>query len=80
MTIEDAVLQNLQTLPFEKKQEVLDFVEFLHRKSVPKQFRRNPIGLFAELKLDITEADIAEARRELWGKFPREIDYERGCR
>jgi hypothetical protein len=74
MKIEEAVLQNLQTLPFEKKQEVLDFVKFLHKKHVSEQPRRNPIGLFAELKLDITEDDIAEARCELWGKFPRDVE------
>ncbi|ARV63301.1 hypothetical protein BZZ01_29370 [Nostocales cyanobacterium HT-58-2] len=33
MNIEQAVLDNLRTLPNEKQQEVLDFVEFLVQKS-----------------------------------------------
>ncbi|WP_315788652.1 DUF2281 domain-containing protein [Fischerella sp. JS2] len=33
MNIEQAVLDNLRILPYEKQQEVLDFVEFLVQKS-----------------------------------------------
>jgi hypothetical protein len=29
--------------------------------------------LWADLGVDITEEDIAEARREMWGNFPREF-------
>ena len=37
MTIEQAVMQQLQTLPVEKKQEVLDFVEFMKTKVTAKR-------------------------------------------
>jgi hypothetical protein len=30
-------------------------------------------GLWAGLNNHITEEDIAEARREMWGNFPRDI-------
>ena len=30
----------------------------------------------ADLNVDITEADIAEARREMWGNFPRDIEFQ----
>lgn len=73
MTIEQAVLQQLQTLSVEKKQEVLDFVEFLQAKRTVKRQRRNPIGLFADLKLQITAQDIDDARHEMWANFPNEI-------
>ncbi|MFZ4659932.1 MAG: DUF2281 domain-containing protein [Caldilineaceae bacterium] len=73
MTIEQAVLQQLQTLPTERKQEVLDFVEFLQTRRIVKRKRRNPIGLFADLKIQITAQDIDEARQEMWGNFPRDI-------
>ena len=66
MTIEQAVLHQLQTLPTEKKQEVLDFVEFLQTKRIIKRQRRNPSGLFADLKVEITAQDIDEARQEMW--------------
>jgi len=74
MTIEQAVIEKLRVLPVEKQQEVLDFVEFLQRKSAPPRRRHSPIGLCADLNVDITEADIAEARREMWGNFPRDIE------
>jgi hypothetical protein len=30
--------------------------------------------LWADLNMNITEEDIAEARREMWGNFPRDIE------
>ena len=74
MTIEQAIVEKLRVLPVEKQQEVLDFVEFLQHKSAPPRRRHSPIGLCADLNVDITEADIAEARREMWGNFPRDIE------
>jgi hypothetical protein len=49
-------------------------LEFLQRKGAPKLPRRSLKGLWADLGIDITEADIAEARREMWGNFPRDIE------
>jgi hypothetical protein len=37
MSIEQLVIQKLQTLSPEKQQEVLDFVEFLQSKTLPKE-------------------------------------------
>jgi len=72
MTIEEAILERVRTLPIEKQHEVLDFAEFLRaRGSV--EARREPLGgLWKDLGVSITEEDIAEARREMWGSFPRE--------
>jgi Protein of unknown function (DUF2281) len=71
-TIEQSVLEKLRALPPEKQQEVLDFVEFLERKTAAKQPRRSLMGALSDLNIHITEEDIAEARREMWGNFPRE--------
>jgi len=30
-------------------------------------------GLWKDLNIEITEEDIARARSEMWGKFPRDI-------
>jgi hypothetical protein len=60
-------------IPPEKQQEVLDFAEFLRQKTISKKPRRSLKGLCADLNLHITEAEIAEARREMWGHFPREF-------
>lgn len=69
MTIEEVVVEKLRGLPVDKQQAVLDFVEFLLQKSVAQPPRRRLLGLFADLNVDITEEDIAEARREMWGNF-----------
>ena len=71
MTIEQVVLENLRELPPDKQQEVLDLVQFLREKSLPKQHRRSLYGLWSDLDIEITAADIAEVRQEMWGNFPR---------
>ena len=75
MNIEQAVIEKLKSLPPQKQQAVLDFAEFLDRKDSARrshQARQSLEGLWADLGLNITEGDIAEARQEMWGHFPRE--------
>ncbi|MGL6140321.1 MAG: DUF2281 domain-containing protein [Planktothrix sp.] len=73
MNLEQAVLDKLRTLPLDKQQEVLNFTEFLQQKNLPKRSLKSVKGLCADLKIDITEEDIAQVRQEMWGNFPREI-------
>ena len=72
MNIEQAVLEKMRQLPVDKQQEVLDFTEFLYQKMVKRPLR-SVKGLCADIKVDITEEDISQARKEMWGNFPREI-------
>ncbi|MBW1669410.1 MAG: DUF2281 domain-containing protein [Deltaproteobacteria bacterium] len=72
MNIEQTLVEKLRRLSPEKQREVLDFVDFLHKKSEKKAPLSSPKGLWANLGIDISEADIAEARREMWGNFPDE--------
>lgn len=74
MTIEEQVLEKLRELPPEKQKEVLDFVDFLNDKGVGKQPLRSLLGLWSDLDFHVTEEDIAEARREMWGSFPRDVE------
>jgi hypothetical protein len=74
MTLEEQLLEKLRDLPPEKKKEVLDFVDFLKEKGSAKKPRRSLLGLWADLNFHVTEEDIAEARREMWGNFPRDIE------
>ncbi len=74
MTIQEQVLEKLRDLPPDKQKEVLDFAEFLKEKNSPKSPRRSLLGLWEDLNIHITEEDIAEARREMWGNFPRDIE------
>jgi len=71
--LEQTLLDHLRQLPPERQQEVLDFAEFLRQKTTAPQPRRSLRGLCADLNLDLTDTDIADARREMWGNFPREL-------
>lgn len=70
MSIEEAILDRIRLLPPDKKQEVLDFAEFL--AAPQKRALRSPEGLWAHLNVSISEEDIAELRQEMWKDFPRE--------
>lgn len=72
MSIEKSLLEKLVKLPLEKQREVLDFVESLQKETSPQQPRRSLKGLWADLGVQISPEDLAEARREMWGGFPRE--------
>ncbi|WP_193197742.1 hypothetical protein [Nostoc sp. MG11] len=73
MNIEQAVLERLRQLLIDKQQQLLDFAEFLSQKTTSKTPLRTVRGFCADLKVDITEEDIAQARQEMWGNFPRDI-------
>lgn len=73
MTIEEMVLEKLRGLPPEKKKEVLEFLDSLQADGGAKKPLRSLEGLLEDLNVDITDEDIAEARREMWGNFPRDI-------
>jgi hypothetical protein len=73
MSIEQELLEKLRDLPPGKQKEVLDFVDSLKEKNGTKRPLRSLRGLWKDLNIHITEEDIAEARREMWGNFPREI-------
>ncbi len=73
MTITELVQERLGKLPEDKQRAVLAFVE---REIKKTEARRGPLfdpyGLWAHAAVDITEDDIALARLEAWGDFPRE--------
>ena len=73
MTIEEQVLEKLRRLPPERQKEVLDFVNRLKDKGPGSRPRRRLAGLWADLNISLGADDIAEARRELWNDFPREM-------
>jgi hypothetical protein len=77
MTSEEVLLENFKGLPANRQQELLDFAEFLKQKEAVKTPRRSLYGALAHLNIKITEEDIAEARREMWGNFPREHFFDK---
>jgi hypothetical protein len=70
-SIQQVILEKLQKLPPEKQGEVLSFIESLQPEIREK--RSTPGGIWKE-GAEITEEDIAQARREMWANFPREIE------
>ncbi len=68
----DLALLKLRELPPEKQQEVVNLIETLYQQ-IPKRPRRSLEGLWADLGQPVTEEEIAEARREMWGNFPRKF-------
>ncbi|MBY0525838.1 MAG: DUF2281 domain-containing protein [Gemmataceae bacterium] len=72
MGLTNAILEALRGLPPDKQQEVLDFVQFLKQKSSVKAPLQSVRGMCADLGARITSDDIADARLEMWGNFPRE--------
>jgi len=80
MNIEQAILNNLNKLPLDKQEEVLDFVEFLTTRISPprplddqKDSPRLSMGALAHLGVHLTMEEIKEARREMWGNFPTPV-------
>jgi len=73
MRIPELVLEKLRELPPDKQRAVLEVVESLRENGAPAKPLKGFEGLLEEYNVRITEEDIAEARREMWGNFPRDI-------
>jgi hypothetical protein len=65
MSIEKTVLDKVLKLPVEKQRDVLDFVDSLEKKSSSRRPGRSLKGLWADLGVQISAEDIADARREM---------------
>ncbi|GAP96227.1 hypothetical protein [Leptolyngbya sp. NIES-2104] len=67
MQLEEAILTNVRSLSLEQQQAVLEFTRTLRDQK--KRSRRKLRGLCADLEVTVSEADIAQARQEMWGNF-----------
>lgn len=72
MSVSESIIRKIESLTPEQQREVEQMVDRLANGEQQKKPRRSLMGLFEDLNLHITEEDIAEARREMWGNFPRE--------
>ena len=68
MTVTTRVMLKLQALPEDQLRQVLEFIEKLTPET--PLARTSLYGMFEGF--DTSEEEIAEARREMWGNFPRE--------
>ncbi len=65
MTLKQQILVSIRTLPIQQQHEVLNFAQFLCQKSAPKPLKLQRGGLCADLKVQITAADINGFRQYL---------------
>ncbi|MGI8884389.1 MAG: DUF2281 domain-containing protein [Pyrinomonadaceae bacterium] len=72
MTVIETIVEKVKNLSVERQREVLDFAEYLQYKEESNggKSRRSLRGMWKGV--DISAEDIDEARREMWGNFPRE--------
>lgn len=72
MTVIENLIEQVKNLPVERQREVLDFAEYLQHKE--KSNGEKPLESLEGMwkGVDISAEDIDEARREMWGNFPRE--------
>lgn len=71
MTLEQSILNAVRALPPQKQAEVLKVAESLKHGAEPKRPRKSGRGLWADLGVSLSAEDIDEARKEMWGNFPR---------
>jgi hypothetical protein len=72
MNLVDAILDKVKALPVDKQQKVLEYVESL-RTDGERRPSKNPVkGMWRDLGVHLSEADIDEVRREMWRGFPRD--------
>ncbi len=77
MGIAEEVLRKVRALAPDKQIRVLQFVDTLQAEQSPGAHRRSLRGLWRDMGFGVTEKDIADARREMWGDFPRDIGQSR---
>ncbi|MEO6051680.1 MAG: DUF2281 domain-containing protein [Pyrinomonadaceae bacterium] len=77
MTVKEAVLEKLDAMPTFRQQEVLDFAEFLEAKQLVRKPRRSMQGVLSHLKINFTEADMREARNEMWRGYTKDSEDEK---
>lgn len=71
MSLEQAILEAVRTLPVDKQQEILNHAAKLRDEAARKPFK-NIRGLWSDLDISVSAKVIDEAQRELWQNFPRE--------
>jgi hypothetical protein len=72
MSVEEAILKAVRSLPAEKQQEVLNHANRLREEASPKTPFRSIKGLWADLGISLSAAEIDENQREMWNNFPAE--------
>ncbi len=73
MTVEERILECVRELPPQEREKVREFAESLQSRGAKRTPLRRLEGLWEKYDFILTDEDIDEARREMWGNFPREF-------
>ena len=77
MSLVEELIETVKQLPRDKQLQVREFIVQLQgdtdADSVGRPFK-SFLGALEHLRCDISEEDIAQARREMWGNFPRDVE------
>jgi hypothetical protein len=65
----ERIVEKARALPPERQRQILDLLDSFQGHGRKLQ---DPAGLLADLDIDLGDEDLAEAREELWRRFPRE--------
>jgi hypothetical protein len=68
---EPRLLDRIRQLPPDKREEVFAFIESVEEQVNQEKQRRCLEGALSHLNLHVNAEDIDQARREMWGEFPR---------
>ena len=66
MSLEQAILEAVRTLPAEKQQEVLNHAARLRDEAGSKIPCKSVKGLWADLGISLSAKEIEENRRDMW--------------
>ena len=72
MSVEQAILEAVRSLPVDKQQEILTHATRLLDETATKKPFKSIEGILAGRGISISAEDIDEIRREMWKDFPRE--------
>jgi hypothetical protein len=72
MTLEQSILEVIRSLPSDKQRELLEHANQLRQASAAKRPRKSAKGLWSDLAISLSPADIDEARREMWKNYPHD--------
>ena len=72
MSVEEAILEVVRTLPTDKQQEILTHATRLREETAPKKPFKSVEGLWADLGISLSAEEIDENQREMWKNFPRD--------
>ena len=72
MSVEQAVLEALRSLPSDKQQEILTYATRLRDEATPRKPFKSIEGILAGRGISISADNIDEMRREMCKDFPRE--------